>query len=104
MRHSIILPSLILLTLALSCGEKPDGGGKTPDEKKSAVWSIPAPLVQKVEVSADGTVIESYEYTYDDQARLLSLKKTDRLSNTVLLDLQYSIKNFLIGKCSCAVI
>ena len=90
MRHSIILPSLILLTLALSCGEKPDGGGKTPDEKKGAVWSLPAPLVQKVEVSADGTVIESYEYTYDDQARLLSLKKTDRLSNTVLLDLQYT--------------
>ena len=37
MRHSI-LPSLILLTLVLSCGEKPNGGGKTPDEKKSAVW------------------------------------------------------------------
>ena len=89
MRHSI-LPSLILLTLVLSCGEKPNGGGKTPDEKKSAVWSLTAPLVQKVEVSTDGTVIESYEYNYDDQARLLSLKKTDRLSNTVLLDLQYT--------------
>jgi hypothetical protein len=89
MRH-VLLPSLILLTLALSCGEKPNGGGKTPDGKESAVWSLPAPLVQKVEVSTDGTVIESYEYTYDDQARLLSLKKTDRLSNAVLLDLQYT--------------
>ena len=89
MRHPIFL----LLTLALaavSCGEKPNGGGKTPDDKKAAVWSLPTPLVQKVEVSADGAVIETYEYTYDDQGRMLSLRKTDKLSNTELLDLQYS--------------
>ena len=85
-----ILPFLLLLALTLSCGKKPDGGGKTPDEKKSATWSLPAPFVQKVEVSADGSVIESYEYTYDDQARILSLRKTDRLTNTPLLDLQYT--------------
>ena len=89
MRHPIFL----LLTLALaavSCGQKPNGGGKTPDEKKTAVWSLPVPLVQKVEVSADGAVIETYEYTYDEQGRMLSLRKTDKLSNTELLALQYS--------------
>ena len=89
MRHTL-LPSLILLTLILSCGEKPNGGGKTPDEKISAAWSLSSPLVQKVEVSADGSVIERYEYGYDDLGRILTLRKTDCLSNTVLLDLQYT--------------
>ena len=92
MRQPISLTLIaLMLVLTVSCGEKPNGGGgKTPEEKTGAVWSLPAPLVQKVEVSADGTVIESYEYTYDDQGRMLSLRKTDKLSNTVLLDLQYS--------------
>lgn len=87
MRH----PILLLLTLALaavSCGEP--NGGKTPDGKKAAVWSLSAPLVQKVEVSADGSVIETYEYTYDDLGRILSLRKTDKLRDENLLNLQYS--------------
>lgn len=90
---SAIFPCLLLTTLlfAVSCGEKQGGGGgKTPSGKTSVAWSLATPHVQKVEVSADGAVIETYEYTYDDQGRIQSFRKTDKVTNTVLLDLAYT--------------
>ena len=36
------------------------------------------------------TLIETYEYTYDEKGRVASLLKTDQLQQAVLLDLSYS--------------
>ena len=83
-----ILCSLIILAALTSCGEKPEGG-KTPDGGGGAktAWSLPTPLVQKVEVRSDGTLIETYEYTYDEKGRVSSLLKTDQIQKAVLLHL-----------------
>ena len=93
MRYTL-LPCFLLLTLwaLVSCTDKPNGG-QDPGGKKAAAWSVAAPLVQKVEVSADGTVLETYEYTYDDLNRILSLKKTNRLRDQTLLNLQYTYRD-----------
>lgn len=88
MMKKLILSSLALLAVLASCGEKPNGG-KTPSGGATA-WSLPGPLVQKVEVRSGGTLLETYEYTYDDRGRLSSLRKTDKIQSAVFLDLQYS--------------
>lgn len=86
-----VLTVLLTALFGVACGDKPGGGGgKDPGGKSSVAWSLPAPLVQKVEVSANGTVLESYEYTYDESGRILTLRKTDKITSTVLLDLAYT--------------
>ena len=84
-----ILCSLMILTALASCGEKPEGG-KTPQEGGATIWSLPTPLVQKVEVRSDGNLIETYEYAYDDKGRVISLTRTDQLQKEKLLELSYS--------------
>ncbi|MBR1576397.1 MAG: hypothetical protein IJ654_08125 [Bacteroidales bacterium] len=87
-------PYILLLLcslLAAACGENPSKGGKDkPDNTSPAAWSLGKPLVQKVEVRSDDRLIETYEYTYDSQGRLLTLLKTDAIQGEKLLDLQYS--------------
>ena len=84
-----ILALLLSAALALACNgkEDPENGRKT---EKDSFWTHTAPLVSKVEVSSDGTLLETYEYTYDATGRMLTLVKTDRLSGEVLLNLQYT--------------
>lgn len=84
-----ILCSLMILAALASCGEKPEGG-KTPQEGGATIWSLPTPHVQKVEVRSDGTLIETYEYAYDDKGRVISLTRTDQLKKEKLLELSYS--------------
>ena len=80
----------ILLALAAftSCDPKPDpdnGGGK-----KATAWSVTTPLTSKVEVFVANTPVESFEYTYDNQNRPLTLVRKDLLGGTTLLNLSYS--------------
>ena len=78
---------ILAAALTASC----NGGGENKDKPtEGQIWSRSKPLVSKVEVSSEGALIETYEYTYDEQDRLLTLKKTDNLSKEVMLDLQYA--------------
>lgn len=89
MKSFRILPLLLLAALALACNGKDDpnnGHGTARDN----LWTHKGPLPSKVEVSSDGTLLETYEYTYDATGRILTLVKTDRLSGEVLLNLQYT--------------
>ena len=88
MNKRILCPLTILAILA-SCGEKPENR-PTPQGGGATVWSLPTPLVQKVEVRSDGTLIETYEYTYDDKGRVSSLVKTNCLQQEKMLELSYS--------------
>ena len=85
-----ILCFLMIPAILASCGEKPEGGNTPEGGGRQTPWSLPSPLVQKVEVRSDGTLIESYEYTYDDQGRVSSLTRTDQLRKEKLLELNYS--------------
>ena len=78
---------MLAALLTTSC----KGNGNNGDNNSRAdIWVHEKPLVAKVEVSNGGALMETYEYTYDEKGRMLSLKKTDNLSNNIMLDLQYS--------------
>lgn len=84
------IPAILLLTaLVLACNGKndPDNGGGNGG---ADFWSHAKPLVSMVEVSSDGTLLETYEFTYDDKGHILTLVKTDKLSGEVLLNLRYT--------------
>ena len=73
--------------MAVACSGNGENGGKNPGRQ---MWVHEKPLVAKVEVGSGGSVIETYEYTYDEQGRMLTLVKTDKLSKEIVLDLQYT--------------
>lgn len=75
-----------LCALLLSCGENKNND----TEKEGGVWGHKAPLVSRVEVSSSETPIETYEFSYDETGRMTALVKTDNLSKSVMLDLQYT--------------
>ncbi|MBP5505813.1 MAG: hypothetical protein J6X89_06910 [Bacteroidales bacterium] len=81
-----ILAAILLAVLTAACHPNGENGGN----KTGKLWVHNSPQVAKVEVSSGDRVIETYEYTYDDQGRLLTLVKTDLLSKSVMLDLQYT--------------
>ena len=83
-----ILCPLLLLAFLSACGEHPNN--ETTPQGRQTAWSLSGPQVQKVEVSSDGTTMETYAYTYDDKGRLSSLVKTDQIHHETVLDLQYS--------------
>ena len=87
MNKRIFCP-LLLLAILSACGEKPENNNTNQDSQSA--WSLSGPKVQKVEVSSDGTPLETYAYTYDAQGRLSSLVKTDQLHQETILDLKYS--------------
>lgn len=87
MRSIHLFAAILLATLATACNGSGEGGGK---ETGRQIWVHEKPLVAMVEVSSGGSVIETYEYTYDEQGRILTLVKTDKLSKAAVLDLQYS--------------
>ncbi len=80
---------LLSAALAIACNgeDGPNNGGKN---SQNDIWAHAKPLVSKVEVSSEGSLIESYEYTYDEQGRILTLVKTDRISGDELLNLRYT--------------
>ena len=83
-----IFAAIVLTALFAACnGGGGEGGGKNDDGQ---IWVHSKPLVAMVEVSSGDAVIETYEYTYDEQGRILTLVKTDKLSKDVMLDLQYT--------------
>lgn len=87
MKHSILI-FLIITPFLLSCGE--NGGGGQHNGTTAEDFSFASPLVSKIEVSSGGTLIETYEFSYDDKARLSSLTHTDCLQKNKLLALDYS--------------
>ena len=87
MKYVYILFIVIATALTASCNGKNNPGKKDAD---ADIWTRSKPLVAKVEVSDEGRVLETYEYTYDEKGRMLTLVKTDNLSKTVMLDLQYT--------------
>ena len=87
MKAIYILVTMLVAALTASCNGNRNSGNNTPS---GDIWAHSKPLVAKVEVSSDGALIETYEYTYDEKGRILTLKKTDALSKTVMLDLKYS--------------
>lgn len=80
---------LLSAALAWACNGNgdPEKGGK---ESLSEIWMHAQPLVSKVEISSDGSLIETYEYTYDEKGRMLTLVKTDRISGEEMLNLRYT--------------
>ena len=82
-----IFLTMLAAVLTASCNGKGTPGDKTSD---GDIWVHAKPLVAKVEVSSEGALIETYEYTYDEKGRMLTLKQTDNLSKTDMLDLQYT--------------
>ena len=87
MRLLYVFAAILAIALTASCKEGGENGGRETD---SQIWVHAKPLVAKVEVSSGDSVIETYEYTYDEQGRVLTLVKTDKLSKEIVLDLQYS--------------
>ena len=87
MKSLYLFAAILLAALAAACNGGGEGDGKKTDRQ---IWAHEKPLVAMVEVSSGGIVIETYEYTYDEQGRILTMVKTDKLSKEVLLDLQYS--------------
>ena len=87
MKVIYIFLTMLVAALTASCNGNRNSGDNTPS---GDIWAHSKPLVAKVEVSSDGALIETYEYTYDEKGRILTLKKTDDLSKTVMLDLQYT--------------
>ena len=86
-KHTLLWALFLILA---SCGQNGgDDKGKTTD-KSQVLWALPSPLVSKVEVFSDETLIESFAYTYDDKGRIATLVRTDHLSGNKLLDLHYS--------------
>ena len=68
-------------------GNKPSSEGTA---EKSA-WLMSNYPVARVDVSTStGTLLESFEYTYDDLGRMASLTRTDCQRNRVLLKLDYT--------------
>ena len=87
MKPLYLFATILLATLAAACNGGGEGDGKKTDRQ---IWAHEKPLVARVEVSSGGSVIETYEYTYDEQGRILTLVKTDKLAREVVLDLNYS--------------
>lgn len=87
MKYIHILPLFLVLALA-ACSGKDDS--KKGDDPSGGLWEHAAPRVSKVEVSSGGSPVETYEYTYDEKGRMLTLVKTDKISGTVMLDLRYT--------------
>ena len=87
MKPLYLFATILLATLAAACNGGGEGDGKKTDRQ---IWAHEKPLVAMVEVSSGGSVIETYEYTYDEQGRILTLVKTDKLAREVVLDLNYS--------------
>lgn len=70
-----------------ACGNKPSSEGTA---EKSA-WLMSNYPVARVDVSTPtGTLLESFEYTYDDLGRMASLTRKDCQRNRVLLKLDYT--------------
>ena len=86
MKAIYIIITMLAAALTASCA----GKGNPDDTPDGEIWVHSKPLVAKVEVSSEGTLVETFEYTYDDKGRMLTLKKTDNLSRNVLLEMQYS--------------
>lgn len=76
-----------LCALLLSCGENKNNG---KDQGGDGVWVHKEPRVARVEVSSSETLLETYEFSYDNTGRITTLVKTDNMSKAVLLDLQYT--------------
>lgn len=87
MRLKDIFAAIILPVLAIACN---GGGGGDGKKTGSQIWVHSKPRVAMVEVSSGDNVIETYEYTYDEEGRMLTLVKTDNLSREVMLELQYT--------------
>ena len=87
MKPLYLFATILLASLAAACNGGGEGDGKKTDRQ---IWAHEKPLVAMVEVSSGGSVIETYEYTYDEQGRILTLVKTDKLAREVVLDLNYS--------------
>ena len=87
MKSLYIFAAILSLVLTAAC----NGGGENNGKKNDGqIWVHDKPLVAMVEVSSGDNVIETYEYTYDEQGRLLTLVKTNKLSKAVMLDLTYT--------------
>lgn len=86
MKSKLYMLSLLAAVLTISCG----GEGKEKEGIPGDVWVRQAPRVSKVEVVSGETLLETFQYTYDETGRLKTLLKKDELSGEVLLDLEYT--------------
>ena len=87
MKSLYLSAAIFLAALAPACNGSGEGEGKKTGQQ---IWVHARPYVSMVEVSSGGSVIETYEYTYDGQGRIATLVKTDKQSKEIVLDLQYS--------------
>ncbi len=89
-----IFPFLLLCCLSLpliGCGAGNGGQSGGNDDGSASLWKMRNYPVSKVEVyTEDNVLVETYEYTYDEYNRLLSLRRTDNMVGNRLLDLKYS--------------
>ena len=94
-RHTLVI--LFAVLLAAACNGPDDPGRNTA---RTDIWTHTKPMVAKVEVSSEGTLLETFEYTYDENGRMLTLVKTDKLSKTVMLELEYTYPGENVMKVS----
>ncbi len=87
MKSYHIFATILAAALATACNGIGENDGK---KTGGQMWVHEKPQVAMVEISSGDNVIETYEYTYDEQGRMLTLVRTDHLSNVVMLDLSYT--------------
>jgi len=92
--NTILAAAMVALTMVMStsCADKKgkeEGGDTNPS---GSMWIMGNDLISKVEVLTNTTVIETYEFTYDQYSRVTSLVKRDLLGQSKLLDMKYTYK------------
>ena len=97
MTNAILMGLLLasVMTVSPSCADRSgegsgDGGNDNPS---TSLWKMETDRLSKVEVVSGGSIIETYEFKYDDYSRLTSLIKRDLVGGNKLLDLKYSYKD-----------
>jgi len=82
--------TLLVSVIVSSCNSGEKKGPEPESEADGPAWKLDGPLPSRVEVLRGKTLLETFEFAYDENDHLISLVKKNIPDEKLLLDLKYS--------------